>query len=207
MGNTYPFSLKPLPYPYDDLIPQISEQTLCFHHDKHLKTYVDNLNNTIKDYPEAHGKTVKELLMNLDRLPENIRTPVKNNGGGVYNHELYFSILGEMCSTSPSPALLCAINRDFGSIDGFKEALKAAALSQFGSGWAWLLSDKEKKLSIVKTPNQDTPDLSKYTPLLLCDVWEHAYYLDYQNRRADYVDAFFKILDYERISRNYEIQI
>ena len=202
--ETYPFVVQPLPYEYDALTPVLDSTTLHFHHDKHYKTYVDNLNSALSDYPELQKKTLRELLSSLDTLPMQIRTAVRNNGGGVYNHELYFHSMKSPVGQMPGGNLAEAIERDFGSYIQWKEQIKAAALSQFGSGWAWLVTDENGKLSIVQTANQDTPDLKRVTPLLLVDVWEHAYYLQYQNRRADYVDGWFDLINWKRVEKIYE---
>lgn len=203
-AETYPFVVRPLPYEYDALIPVLDEETLHFHHDKHYKTYVDNLNSVLSDYPELQKKSLKELLMGLDQLPSAIRTAVQNNGGGVYNHELYFDSMKSPVGQSPEGKLAEAIDRDFGSYLQWKEAMKQAAVGKFGSGWAFLVTDGSGKLQIIATPNQDVPDLKKLTPLFLVDVWEHAYYLQYQNRRADYVEGWFNLIHWKKAERRYE---
>ncbi len=202
-AETYPFVARPLPYEYDALVPVLSEETLTFHHDKHYKTYVDNLNNALADYPELQKMSLKELLMKVEELPAGIRTAVRNNGGGVYNHEVYFDSMKSPCGQEPTGELAKAVERDFGSEKEWKEAMKQAAVSQFGSGWAWLVTDKEGKLSIVKTANQDVPDLKEYVPILPLDVWEHAYYLQYQNRRADYVEGWFGLINWRKAEQRY----
>lgn len=203
-AETYPFVVRPLPYEYDALIPVLDEETLHFHHDKHYKTYVDNLNSVLSDYPELQKKSLKELLMGLDQLPQAIRTAVQNNGGGVYNHELYFDSMKSPVGQSPEGKLAEAIDRDFGSYLQWKEAMKQAAVGKFGSGWAFLVTDGSGKLQIIATANQDVPDLKKLTPLFLVDVWEHAYYLQYQNRRADYVEGWFSLIHWKKAERRYE---
>lgn len=200
----YPFVVRPLPYEYDALTPVLDEETLHFHHDKHYKTYVDNLNRTLADYPELQKMSLKELLTKPEELPAAVRTPIRNNGGGVYNHELYFDRMKGSCGQEPTGALAEAITRDFGSYRQWKEQMKQAAVSQFGSGWAWLLSDAGGKLSIVQTANQNVPDLQVYKPLLIVDVWEHAYYLQYQNRRADYVEGWFELIHWRKVGKCYE---
>ncbi len=202
--ETYPFVVKPLPYEYDALTPVLDANTLTFHHDKHYKTYVDNLNSTLADYPELQKMSLKELLAGLDQLPAAARTPVQNNGGGVYNHELYFDSMKCPVGQEPSGALLEAIERDFGSYQQWKEKMKQAAVTKFGSGWAWLLADEKGILTIQQTANQDVPDLTIYTPIFLVDVWEHAYYLQYQNRRAEYVDGWFSLIHWKKALRRYE---
>lgn len=202
--ETYPFVVRPLPYEYDALMPVLDEETLHFHHDKHYKTYVDNLNNTLADYPELQQMSLKELLNALDELPAAAQTPIRNNGGGVYNHELYFDSMKSPVGQEPSGELAEAINRDFGSYRQWQEKMKQAAVGQFGSGWAWLLADSEGRLSIVQAANQNVPDLAMYTPIFLVDVWEHAYYLQYQNRRADYVDGWFTLINWRKAQKRYD---
>ncbi len=203
-AETYPFVVRPLPYEYDALCPVLDEETLCFHHDKHYKTYVDNLNNTLSDYPELHKMSLPELLTNLSKLPKAAQTSIRNNGGGVYNHELYFDAMKGVAGQEPVGSLAEAINRDFGSYSAWKEQMKQAAVGKFGSGWAWLLADKEGKLTIMQTANQDVPDLAEYNPIFLVDVWEHAYYLQYQNRRADYVEGWFHLIHWKKAQKRYE---
>ncbi|MBO5336080.1 MAG: superoxide dismutase [Lachnospiraceae bacterium] len=203
-AEIYPFVVRPLPYEYDALMPVLDETTLEFHHDKHYKTYVDNLNNILADYPELQQKSLQELLTQLEELPMAARVGIRNNGGGVYNHELYFDAMKSPAGQEPVGDLAEAINRDFGSYKQWQEQMKQAAVSKFGSGWAWLLSDKAGKLSIVQTANQDVPDFLEYTPIFLVDVWEHAYYLQYQNRRADYVDGWFSLINWRKAQKRYE---
>ena len=202
--ETYPFVAKPLPYEYDALVPVLDQETMHFHHDKHYKTYVDNLNAALSDYPELQKTGLSDLLRQIDKLPAAIQTPVRNNGGGGYNHELYFDSMKSPVGQEPSGILLEAINRDFGSLQQWKEQMKQAAVGRFGSGWAWLVTDKDGKLSIVQTANQDVPDLNKVTPVFLVDVWEHAYYLQYQNRRADYVEGWFSLINWRKAEKRYE---
>lgn len=202
--ETYPFIVRPLPYEYDALVPVLDEETLHFHHDKHYKTYVDNLNSALSDYPELQKKSLKELLTDIDRLPAQVKTAVRNNGGGVYNHEMYFDSMKNPVGQEPDGMLAEAIERDFGSYKQWKEQMKQAAVSKFGSGWAWLVADDKGKLSIVQTANQDVPDLKEYTHILLVDVWEHAYYLQYQNRRADYVEGWFDLINWRKAEKRYE---
>lgn len=203
-AETYPFVVQPLPYDYDALTPILDEKTLHFHHDKHYKTYVDNLNSALADYPELQKKSLKELLMSLDSLPAAAQTPIRNNGGGVFNHELYFGTMRQPMGQMPEGALADAINRDFGSYNQWKEQMKQAAMSQFGSGWAWLVTDKDGRLSILQTPNQNVPDMSEVTPILLVDVWEHAYYLQFQNLRAAYLEGWFNLIHWKKVQCLYE---
>ncbi len=202
--ETYPFVAKPLPYEYDALVPVLDQETLHFHHDKHYKTYVDNLNAALSDYPELQKMGLSDLLRQIDKLPAAIQTPVRNNGGGVYNHELYFDSMKSPVGQEPSGLLLEAVARDFGSQQQWKEQMKQAAVGKFGSGWAWLVTDNDGRLSVVQTANQDVPDLNKFIPLFLVDVWEHAYYLQYQNRRADYVDGWFNLINWRKAQKRYE---
>jgi len=200
----YPFVLTPLPYDYNALEPFIDEKTMHLHHDRHLKTYVDNLNAALKNYPEFQTWSLERLLKNVNWLPEDIKTPVKNNGGGVYNHEFYFNNMSAERDTQPSPELLEQIDRDFGSLDEFKQQFKKAALGVFGSGYAWLALDKNGKLVIKQTANQDTLIPLELCPVVVIDVWEHAYYLKNYNVRADYIDNWFHVVDWQKASVNYE---
>lgn len=204
MEQHYPFSLPPLPYAYDALLPQIDEKTLHFHHDKHFATYVDNLNKLLADQPEYQSWSLEQLCRDWCQLPDNIRQGVRNNAGGVYNHDLYFKTMAPTPASTPSGDLAGAITRDFGDLQALKDAMKAAALGQFGSGWAWLTSDREGRLSVQKTANQDTP--LPLCPLLTCDVWEHAYYLQYQNRRAEYFENWWQLVDWPQLSETYRLR-
>ena len=204
MEQHYPFSLPPLPYAYDALIPQLDERTLHFHHDKHFAAYVDNLNKLLADQPEFQSWSLEQLCRDWCQLPDDIRQGVRNNAGGVYNHDLYFKTMAPAPTYVPYGDLAGAITRDFGDLQSLKDALKAAALGQFGSGWAWLAVDREGRLSVQKTPNQDTP--LPLCPLLTCDVWEHAYYLQYQNRRAEYFENWWQLVDWPQLSENYQLR-
>lgn len=200
----YPFELRPLPFSYTALSPEISETTLHFHHDKHLQAYVDNLNKALTDCPELQRLSLEELLQTLDQIPEPKRTAIRNNGGGVYNHLLYFNCLSPERGLRPSGGLAAALERDFGSYDDWRAAMKAAALGQFGSGYAWLVCERSGALSVLKTANQDSPLSLGLWPLLCVDVWEHAYYLDYQNRRPDYVERWFERIHWPFVQQRYE---
>lgn len=202
--NTYPFRVRPLPYEYDALCPVLDERTLYFHHDKHYKTYVDNLNSALSEYPDLQQMSLQELIINVENLPEAIRTPIRNNAGGVYNHELYFDSMKGVDGQQALGSLAEAIKRDFDSYDEWKELMKQAAVSKFGSGWAWLVSDTEGKLMIVQTANQEVPNLTVFTPIFLVDVWEHAYYLQYKNRRADYVEGWFSLIHWGKAQMRYD---
>jgi superoxide dismutase, Fe-Mn family len=192
------FKLPDLPYAYDALEPYIDAQTMELHHSKHHQTYVDKLNGAIKG-TEYADKTLEELLQNLDSLPENIRTAVRNNGGGHYNHGFFWKIMSPEASGGPTGRLSDLINSSFGSFDDFKEKFAAAAVARFGSGWAWLLQDNDK-LKITSTPNQDSPIMEGIEPLLGLDVWEHAYYLKYQNRRPEYIDAWWNVVNWQAVA-------
>ena len=204
MEQHYPFSLPPLPYAYDALLPQIDEKTLHFHHDKHFAAYVDNLNKLLADQPEYQSWSLEQLCRDWCQLPDNIRQGVRNNAGGVYNHDLYFKTMAPTPASTPSGDLAGAITRDFGDLQALKDAMKAAARGQFGSGWAWLTSDREGRLSVQKTANQDTP--LPLCPLLACDVWEHAYYLQYQNRRAEYFENWWQLVDWPQLTETYRLR-
>lgn len=203
MSKQYPFTLEPLPYEYEALEPVLNAETLHFHHDKHLQTYVDNLNKALEPFEDYHHMSLEKLITQYADLPEGLKTSVRNNGGGVYNHELYFKCMGKH-SGKPSGELAKAIDESFQSFEDWKKQMKEAALTQFGSGWAWLVKTREGALRIVKTLNQDTPLPEGSAPLLLVDVWEHAYYLQYQNRRAEYLDNWFNIINWEQVEKNYE---
>lgn len=203
MSKTYPFELMTLPYDYSGLQPSISKTTLEFHHDKHHQTYVKNLNSVLEGSRQLQKMSLEDILKDPAKLPPEIVTAVTNNGGGVYNHDFYFEALTASEPSKPSEKLSKAIAASFDSFETFLAEFKKAALAQFGSGWAWLVVDADEKLQIVRTANQDTPLKDGYKPLLTIDVWEHAYYLDYQNRRADYIDAFLKIINWDVVSKRY----
>lgn len=202
MDLRYPYQLPPLPYSYTALSGAISEQTLHFHHDKHFQTYLDNLNTALSDAPELQSKSLIQLLSHPEDLPEGKRTAVINNGGGVYNHALYFAGLTP-CPITPAGTLRDALNAAFGTLEAFQDKLRTAALAQFGSGYAFLVCDREGRLSIQKTANQDSPLSSGAWPVLCVDVWEHAYYLDYQNRRAAYVDRWMEHINWDCAAQQY----
>jgi len=198
---TGPFTLPPLPYAYDALEPHLDAQTMQIHHDKHHAAYVANLNKAVAGKPELAKQTVEHLLVTLDKLPVDVATAIRNQGGGHYNHTLLWESLKRDAAKAPSGELAEAIDKAFGSFAAFQEKWNAAALSVFGSGWAWLAWGKPGGLKIVTTPNQDSPiSVAGTTPLLGIDVWEHAYYLKFQNRRAEYVTAFAQVVDWDMIS-------
>ena len=196
------FELPALQYANDALEPNIDARTMEIHHDKHHNTYVTNLNNALKDLPELAAMDINDLLQNLDKVPESARTAVRNNGGGHANHSLFWDIMGPNGGGAPSGDLGAAIDAAFGSFDAFKAQLKAAGVGRFGSGWAWLVSDGGT-LSITSTPNQDTPVMEGKSPILGVDVWEHAYYLKYQNLRPNYIDAWFNTVDWSKVAARY----
>lgn len=195
------FELPELKYKYTDLEPYIDAQTMEIHYSKHHQGYVNNLNKALENHPELSDKSVEELLQELNSLPEDIQTAVRNNGGGHYNHSLFWNIMSPNPQTQPSDKLLEMINRDFGSIDKLKEEFNNAAAKRFGSGWAWLVQDGGK-LEVISTPNQDSPVSQGKNALMSVDVWEHAYYLKYQNKRGDYVSAWWNVLDWEAVENN-----
>ncbi len=192
------FSLPSLPYSTDALEPHIDQRTMEIHHGKHHNTYVTNLNNALGSAPELEGKSLEELLANgCAAVPEGIRTAVRNNGGGHYNHSLFWTIMGPGGTGSPVGNLAQAINGAFGSVDDFKAKFAAAGVGRFGSGWAWLVKDASGTVSITSTPNQDNPVMEGGNPVLGLDVWEHAYYLNYQNRRPDYIAAWWNAVNWQ----------
>lgn len=197
------FTLPKLPYGYDALEPHIDARTMEIHHTKHHQTYVDKLNLALEGQADLQDKTVEELVANLDVIPEKIRGAVRNHGGGHANHSLFWMVLSPANSAGePKGELADAIELNFGSFDKFKEQFTAAATSVFGSGWAWLVQDAGK-LAIMTTPNQDSPLAQGKTPLLGLDVWEHAYYLKYQNKRPEYINAFWNIINWEQATNNF----
>jgi superoxide dismutase, Fe-Mn family len=198
-----PFTVPPLGYAYDALEPYIDAQTIQLHHDKHHATYVDNLNGAIAKHPDLAGKSAEELVRDLASVPEDIRTTVRNNGGGHVNHSLFWRSLARD-GGGPGASLARARDAAFGSETGLGDQLTRAALSVFGSGWAWLSLDERKQLIVETTPNQDSPISVGHTPLLGIDVWEHAYYLKYQNRRADYVKAFLQVIRWSEVTTRFE---
>jgi Fe-Mn family superoxide dismutase len=196
------FQLPDLPYAADALEPSIDTMTMQIHHDKHHAAYVTNLNNAIAG-TQWENHSVEEILRNINRVPENIRTAVRNNGGGHANHTLFWNLMGPHAGGEPTGALADAINATFGSFSDFKSKFKQAAMGRFGSGWAWLVVKGDGSLDLYSLPNQDSPLMEGDTPVLGIDVWEHAYYLKYQNRRADYVDAWWNVVDWNKVAENY----
>ncbi|RSD27458.1 superoxide dismutase [Mesobacillus subterraneus] len=196
------FELPQLPYAYDALEPHIDKETMNIHHTKHHNTYVTNLNNALEGNEELLSKSVEEVISNLDAVPEAARTAVRNNGGGHANHTLFWQILSPNGGGEPTGELAEAINSKFGGFEGFKEEFSKAATTRFGSGWAWLVVNNGE-LEVTSTPNQDSPLMEGKTPLLGLDVWEHAYYLNYQNRRPEYIGAFWNVVNWEEVNNRY----
>jgi len=192
-------SLAPLPYDYAALEPHIDTQTMQIHHGKHHQAYVTNLNAALDKHPALHGHSLDDLLRNLATVPEDIRTAVRNNGGGHWNHTFFWNLMAPNAGGAPTGALGEAITASFGSFDAFKEKFAAAGMGRFGSGWAWLV-DTGSSLEIMSTPNQDNPLMDGRKAILGVDVWEHAYYLKYQNRRADYLAAFWNVVNWQAVA-------
>ncbi|WP_159723062.1 superoxide dismutase [Enterococcus sp. CSURQ0835] len=197
------YTLPDLPYAYDALEPYIDEETMHLHHDKHHNTYVTNLNAAIEKYPELGEESVEELISHVDELPAEIKTAVRNNGGGHANHSFFWKIMAKNAGGEPTGAVKEAIEKDFGSFEKMKEEFKTAATGRFGSGWAWVVLNNGK-LEIMSTPNQDSPLMEGKTPILGLDVWEHAYYLKYKNVRPDYIAAFWDIINWDQVNKNLE---
>jgi Fe-Mn family superoxide dismutase len=202
--NPMAYELPALPYAYDALAPTISKETMELHHDKHHAAYVTNVNNALKDQPNLANKSVEALISDLNSVPENIRTAVRNNGGGHANHTLFWEIMKPGGSNQPTGALAEAINSTFGGFDQFKQQFGQAATTRFGSGWAWL-TKSGGKLEISSSANQDSPLMEGKTPLLGLDVWEHAYYVDYRNRRPDYITAWWNVVNWDEVGKRFAI--
>ncbi|MCH0434906.1 superoxide dismutase, partial [Enterococcus faecium] len=197
------YTLPDLPYAYDALEPYIDEETMHLHHDKHHNTYVTNLNAAIEKYPELGEKTIEELLSDMDAIPTDIKTAVRNNGGGHANHSFFWEIMAPNAGGEPTGEIKEAINEAFGDFSSFKEEFKKAAAGRFGSGWAWLVMENGK-LAITSTANQDSPLMEGKTPILGLDVWEHAYYLKYKNVRPDYIAAFWNVINWDEVNKRFE---
>ncbi len=202
------FQLPKLPYSYDALEPYIDARTMEIHHTKHHQTYTDKLNAALENYPDLAAKSIEEILAHLNTVPQEIRTPVRNHGGGYANHNLFWMIMGPVSAKAsagkPKGKLTEAIKQAFESFEKFREQFSQAATSVFGSGWAWLTVDADGQLKVVSTPNQDTPISQGMSPILGLDVWEHAYYLKYQNKRPDYIAAWWNVINWDQVSENYE---
>jgi superoxide dismutase, Fe-Mn family len=197
------FTLPTLPYANDALEPHIDARTMEIHHGKHHNTYVTNLNKALESAPELADKSLEELVANIDSVPEAIRTAVRNNGGGHHNHSLFWQVIAPNAGGAPEGELGDAINSTFGSYDAFKTQFADAATKRFGSGWAWLVVNSDGSLAITSTANQDSPLMEGKTPILGLDVWEHAYYLNYQNRRPDYIAAFWNVVNWSEVASRY----
>jgi superoxide dismutase, Fe-Mn family len=198
------FTLPPLAYDYAALEPHIDARTMEIHHTKHHQGYVNNLNAAIEKAPALQGKSLEELLQNLASAPDAVRSAVRNNAGGHWNHSFFWQIIGPKAGGEPTGAVANAINSSFGDFTKLKDQLNAAGLARFGSGWAWVVAAKGGKLSIESTPNQDTPVSERKTPILGVDVWEHTYYLKYQNRRADYLAAWWNVVNWTEVAKRFE---
>ena len=197
------FKLPPLPYAEDALEPHIDARTMSIHHDKHHAGYTNKLNAALEGHADLADKSIEELLGNLDALPESIRTAVRNNGGGYANHSLFWEVMGPDGGGEPTGDLAAAIEKAFGSFAAFKDQFSKAAATRFGSGWAWLYVGRDGALAVASAPNQDTPLMEGNTPILGLDVWEHAYYLNYQNRRPDYVSAWWNVVNWDSVAAKY----
>ncbi|MBI3158535.1 MAG: superoxide dismutase [Chloroflexi bacterium] len=197
------FELMNLPYAHDALEPHIDAQTMEIHHGKHHAAYTNNLNAALEKYPDLAAKTIEDLLSDLESVPDDIRAVVRNNGGGYYNHALFWPSMSPNGGGQPAGKLADAIDSAFGSFDAFKEKFSKAAATRFGSGWAWLCKKDDGGLVVTSTPNQDTPFADGLKPLLGLDVWEHAYYLNYQNRRPDYIAAWWNVVNWDEVSRRF----
>ncbi len=197
------FELPALPYPNDALEPNVDARTMEIHHGKHHAAYTNNLNAALEGHPALQAQSIEELLRGIDALPQDVQTAVRNNGGGFANHNLFWQIMSPKGGGTPSGALGDAITATFGSFQGFQTAFADAAAKRFGSGWSWLVVDGDGKLHVYSTANQDSPFMSGHVPILGLDVWEHAYYLHYQNRRPDYIKAFWNVVDWGAVTEHY----
>ena len=196
------YQLPSLPYNYNALEPYIDAQTIEIHYNKHHQAYTDNFNAALEKHPELFNIPVTELLKDYEKIPEDIRTAVRNQGGGYYNHLLFWDLMSPL-KTEPAKELLDAFNKNFGSFEAFKDLFSKTAISHFGSGWAWLVRNQQNELKVLSLPNQDSPLYLELTPILAIDVWEHAYYLKYQNRRAEYVQNWWNVVNWDAVSRFY----
>jgi Fe-Mn family superoxide dismutase len=198
------YKLPDLPYGFDALEPHIDARTMEIHHDRHHAAYVNNVNTALEGHPNLAARSIEDLLRGINSVPEGVRTVVRNNGGGHANHSLFWQIMSPNGGGKPSGALAEAINSTFGSFDAFKDQFSKAAAGRFGSGWAWLVVDGSGKLAVTSTANQDSPYMEGQTPILGLDVWEHAYYLKYQNKRPDYIAAWWNVVNWPEVARRYE---
>lgn len=197
------YELPPLPYGYDALEPHIDARTMEIHHDRHHAAYVNNVNKALEGHPQLANMPIEELMRTINQVPENIRTAVRNNGGGHANHSLFWAIMSPNGGGQPSGDLAKAINSAFGSFDAFKEKLTTAGMTRFGSGWAWLVVRPDGSLDVISTANQDSPYMDALTPILGVDVWEHAYYLKYQNKRNEYLENWWNVVNWPEVARRY----
>ncbi len=196
--------LPPLPYANNALEPHIDEMTMMIHHDRHHNAYVTNLNAALDKHPDLHAKSIEALIADMNSVPDDIRMAVRNNGGGHANHSLFWEVIGPQAGGTPTGALAKAIDAELGGFDKFKESFAAAATTRFGSGWAWLAVTKDGKLKVYSLPNQDSPIMEGDTPILGLDVWEHAYYLNYQNKRPAYIEAFWHVVNWSAVGKRYD---
>jgi Fe-Mn family superoxide dismutase len=200
----YPFALPELGYAYDALEPHIDARTMNIHHTKHHQAYITNLNNALAGHADLEALSIEDLCRSLDKVPADKQAAVRNNGGGHYNHSLFWTIMGPGKGGAPTGALAAAIDAAFGSFDAFKAEFAKAGATRFGSGWAWLIKKSDGSLAVTSTPNQDNPLMDgSGAPLLGCDVWEHAYYLNYQNRRPDYITAWWNVVDWDAVAARF----
>lgn len=198
------FTLPDLPYDYDALEPHIDERTMRIHHDRHHQGYTNKLNNALEGHTDLQSKSIEDLLGGIDDVPQDIQTAVRNNGGGYANHSLFWEVMSPDGGGEPTGDLADAIEEKFGSFGAFKEEFSNAASGRFGSGWAWLVVDDNGNLQVYNTLNQDSPYMQGHTPILGLDVWEHSYYLNYQNKRGDYIDAWWNVVNWDQVADNYE---
>ena len=198
------FELEPLPYAYNALEPYIDEETMHLHHDKHAQAYVNNLNAAVQNSPEFSSISPEDLMRRINDVPDNIRMAVRNNGGGHANHSMFWKIMKPNGGGNPTGPIADAINQAFGSFDAFKTAFNDAGAKRFGSGWTWLVADQNGKLSVISTANQDSPLMDNLFPIMGNDVWEHAYYLKYQNRRPEYLNAWWNVVNWDEINNRYK---
>jgi len=203
MNKHYPYVNPPLPYDYNALEPYIDALTMHLHHDRHLQTYVNNLNETLKNNPELQSWSLEKLICNAEYMPKDIQVSIQHNGGGVYNHIFYFNGMSNSETRCQAGVLYDALVNEFGSVDAFLQEFKEKALSVFGSGYAWLVVDQNHEIEIITSANQDTPIVQKFCPILAIDVWEHAYYLKHYNERNAYIQNWFYVVDWERANMNY----
>ncbi|OKH28938.1 superoxide dismutase [Chroogloeocystis siderophila] len=199
------FELSALPYNYDALEPYIDAQTMQLHHDMHHQTYVNNLNAAVEKHAELQSKSLEDLVRELDSIPDDVRTAVRNNGGGHVNHTMFWEIMGPNAGGEPTGAVGEAIRDTFGDFETFKQRFNDAGTKQFGSGWVWLVRSPDGKLEVMSTPNQDSPITQGYFPIMGNDVWEHAYYLKYQNRRAEYLKQWWNVVNWDEINKRFEM--